>query len=712
VSLISTPAVYVFEENVYINAHAESLVGYSRLEVNTLESWFAKLFGDDATTVRSLYELDRQHQFGLSRAVTIRRGDGKERMIEVSARRDGPHEVWLLQDVTERVASQERFRVLFEQSSTAFALYDETGFVDCNPAAVALLGYSAKADLAQRQPLDLSPPLQPDGSSSAVLLQRMENIALTQGSHRFDWVYQRAQGGEARVEVTLTPLMLSHRRVFLAEWYDIGERLRYQEGLEAARDSALAFARARSDFLATMSHEIRTPMNGVIGMTRLLSETSLSPQQSEYVDTVRACGEGLLALINDILDFSRLEAGKVQLEAIPFSVREIVEDAVSVVASQATGKGLELVCRLASDVPAVSLGDPTRIRQVLLNLLSNAVKFTSRGTVELSVAKKDASRLTFTVSDTGVGISPEALPRLFSAFSQEDNSTTRRFGGSGLGLVICKELTQLMKGAIEVESSPKGSVFTTTIPLEVHTLAVVLPDLRGHTMAILEDREASRNALAQQVSSSGVRVVTLAESPELVLIDESYAHGEGTALAMQLASEGRRVGLLRRLGSPSNDVTHFTLTTPVREAVLLQHVARAILDSEKHESPSASTYRQFNARILVAEDNPVNQMVVRGLLGKLGCSVVIANDGAKAVAAWQNDSFDLILMDCQMPDVDGFEATRRIRAIQRTPIPIIALTAGVMGGDKERCLAAGMDDFLSKPVRLEDLERVLQRLIK
>ncbi|MFZ5442416.1 MAG: response regulator [Myxococcota bacterium] len=715
-TLMNAPAIYVHRDEVLLNAAAEALTGFASAELSSLDRWFEALHGEDAPTARAMYELDRQQGLASTRVTALRRKDGSDRMVEIALRREGQHEVWLLHDVTERVASQERFRVLFEQSSTALALYDETGFLDCNPAAVALLGYASKSDVLERQPALVSPPTQPNGKRSADVLARMETIALAQGSHRFDWVYRTAQGAEAPVEVTLTPLVLGHRRVLLAEWHDISERLRYEEGLKAARDSALSFARARSDFLATMSHEIRTPMNGVIGMTRLLAETGLTAQQREYVDTVRACGEGLLALINDILDFSRLEAGKVQLERIPFAVREVVEDAVAVVAPQAHGKRLELSCRIAPEVPALTWGDPRRIRQVLLNLLGNAVKFTHEGRVEVAVEAvphvSGEVMLVFAVKDTGVGIAPEALPRLFSAFSQEDGSTTRRFGGSGLGLAICRGLTQLMQGALDVDSQqPGGSVFTVALPLEVHTAHVERPALTGKLLAVLDDRETSRAALEALISAAGAHLTADPAEADLVLVDQGMGDGRGAELAARIARYEKPVGFLRRLDGARLDESTFAfvLPTPVREAALYQQLSRVLLAAPAPLAQQPAPYRQFGARVLVAEDNPVNQRVVVGLLSKLGCVVELAGNGEHAVEAFSRGAFDLIFMDCQMPVMDGFAATRRIRASQHAHVPIVALTAGVMEGDRERCFEAGMDDFLAKPVRLEDLERALAR---
>lgn len=707
VTTTAAPSAYLRGETLFVNAQLEALTGYAQSELNELGHWFEHLYGEDAVTMRAMYEHDRDHAPGLRRVSTIRRKDGSDRMVELSTRCDGEHELWLLTDVTERVASQERFRVLFEQSSTALSLYDDTGFIDCNPAAVALLGYRTRGEVLGKKADELSPTMQPDGTRSTERLRRFETIALTQGSHRFDWVYRRADGSNAHVEVTLTPLSLGERRVLLAEWHDISERIRYEEGLEEARDSALAFARARSDFLATMSHEIRTPMNGVIGMTRLLAETPLTPTQREYVETVRACGEGLLALINDILDFSRLESGKVRLERIPFSVREVAEDAALVLAPQAHGKGLELCCHVKPGVGALVWGDPTRLRQVLLNLLSNAVKFTASGTVTLEVSALPDG-IVFHIKDSGIGISADALPRLFSAFSQEDSSTTRRFGGSGLGLAICKGLTQLMGGVIDVTSSPQGSVFTVALPLENHTEDTQQVTFAGEGVLLVEERSETRRILTSQLRRMGLRVVTVEAFADIALVDQSAP--DAPAAVQRLSAAGKKVGFLRHFDGTRDEVggAAFVMPSPVRERALERELTQALLARPVPAStPTPLPRSHFAAKVLVAEDNLVNQRVVRGLLEKLGCAVEVVSDGRRAVEIVKRQTFDVVFMDCQMPELDGLEASRIIRE-SNLRLPIVALTAGVMEGDRERCIDAGMNDFLSKPVRLEDLERALQ----
>jgi PAS domain S-box-containing protein len=710
------------------NAALCELAGLGGAELATVDAWFERMFSSEAASVRAMYEWDRDNGFPERRVVCLTRPDGTERLVEWAARAVGEHELWLFSDVTERVASQERFRVLFEQSSTALVVYDDAGIIDCNPAAVALLGHLAKSDLLTLAPFELSPAAQPDGELSQEKSQKMEAIARDLGSHRFDWTYRRVSGEPVQVEVTLTALTLGSRRVLLAEWHDISERALYEEALKTARDEAIKHGRAKADFLATMSHEIRTPMNGVIGMTRLLQDTRLSEQQREYVETVRACGEGLLSLINDVLDFSKLEAGKVQLEAIPFSPRDLVEEALAVIADAGQSKGLDVACFFAPTVPSMLRGDPTRLRQVLLNLLLNVVKFTATGSVQVRVAatREEAGQsvLTFTVRDTGCGIKPEGLKQLFDAFSQEDTSTTRRFGGTGLGLAISRRLLTLMGGIIDVNTGPKGSAFNVTIAFDVLETSRQGRELLGRRVLLVEDRPLVAESVGGLLRERGGEVVTartvreatlLAGEVELVIVDHQFDQQRGRELARQLRGRGGHVGLLVPLAAPAEyaqDVD-FLLPLPVRRNQLVNQVSRVL-----SVSSSSSGLRQvaqqpsFGARVLVAEDNPVNQRVVQGLLAKLGCEAIVVPDGAKAIEASQGGRFDVILMDCQMPEVDGFEATRRIRTGPQGKTPIIALTAGALEGDRQRCLDAGMDDYLSKPLRLEELARALAKFVK
>lgn len=468
-------------------------------------------------------------------------------------------------------------------------------------------------------------------------------------------------------------------------------------------------------------------MNGVIGMTRLLQDTALSEQQREYVETVRVCGEGLLSLINDVLDFSKLDAGKVSLECVPFSPRDLTEDALAVIADAAQSKGLELVNFCPPSVPSVVRGDPTRMRQVLLNLLSNAVKFTATGSVQVHVSAAEADGravLAFAVRDTGCGVKPEAQHRLFDAFSQEDASTTRRFGGTGLGLAISKRLVTLMGGGIDYSTGPAGSCFTVSVTFDVVEASRPGRELVGHRALVVTQRPLIAESVGDLLRERGSEVrfahtVSEAEAQaagaELVLVDQHFDQQRGLDLARRLRAGGSRVGLLAPRSAPVElalDVD-FVLPLPARRNQLVGQVARVLA-----VATSGSGLRQvvrlptFSARVLVAEDNPVNQRVVVGLLAKLGCEAVVVPDGAKAIAASQAGRFDAILMDCQMPEVDGFEATRQIRLDPTGQTPIIALTAGALDGDRQRCLDSGMNDYLAKPVRLEELARVLSKWVK
>lgn len=519
--------------------------------------------------------------------------------------------------------------------------------------------------------------------------------------------------------------------------------------LAQARDAALEANRAKSLFLAMMSHEIRTPLNGIIGTIGLFGDTRPTPAQRELLDLVRLSGDALLTVINDILDFSKIEAGKLALDHQPFDVHRVAEEAVDIVAAEAARKGLDLELAITPAVPDSLIGDAGRIRQILLNLLSNAVKFTPSGQVvcRISVLENlpDAAQLRFEVSDTGIGISPEAQASLFQAFTQADVSMTRQYGGTGLGLTICRRLVTLMQGSIHMESSVgKGSRFWFEIALPHGPLSLfdesVLANLSSKRILIVDDRAVNRQIAVQQLSALQCECLesqTAADALHLLLdransdspidaaiIDVEMPVMDGFMLvrAIRAQAELRHLPILmlsstaeRRWSEAESSLVDAMLLKPIRRAALQEAIAKALdRASRRHREPATpSLPANTRPRILVAEDNHVNQIITRRLLEGFGCAPVLVSDGTEAIRAAENEQFALILMDCQMPNLDGFAATAAIRDIEtrlgRRRTPIIALTANAMADSRETCLEAGMDDYLPKPISAQSLQDAVSR---
>jgi signal transduction histidine kinase/PleD family two-component response regulator len=530
-----------------------------------------------------------------------------------------------------------------------------------------------------------------------------------------------------------------------------GARRRAEEQsvqLAEARDEAFASARAKSEFLANMSHEIRTPLNGVIGLTELLLDSPLAEGDREHVVTVRRCGEHLLGVINDILDFSKIEAGKMPIDSIDFEVGAVVEEAAELVAAQAQDRGLELLCDVPSDAARAVTGDPARLRQVLLNLLGNAVKFTERGevAVEVRLLRETATSVVMriVVRDTGIGIPQERHAAIFESFTQADGSTTRRHGGTGLGLTICRQLVELMGGRIGLESATGGgSTFWIELALpkaQVESRRAVGADrLTGLQVLMVDDNETNRLILRRTLAAWGCHTVEASAGVEALLrLDEQHAAGtpiriaildmhmpemDGQELARRIQADARfaelPLVLLSSMGALA-DARQMgfaeALAKPVRQATLLRAILSALGGRvEPRPAEPAPAFRALSERlrVLLAEDNRVNRLVAINMLQRFGCDVDAAETGREAVEAVAAKEYDLVLMDVQMPEMDGFEATAEIRRREAPGqrLPIIAMTAHAMHGDQERCLAAGMDDYVAKPVTRAALVAKLERWI-
>jgi len=688
------------------------------------------------------------------------RKDHSEFPMHVAATRvalaDGPATVGFMTDVTERKRmeqalreSEEKFRNIIENMQDYVLVAGLNGAITlANPSAVKMLGYESEQDLLGR---DLG---QTVGAFPEDRRKLWKDLAATGFLRNYRMRFKRKDGTYIIVEENIRKVGGADGKPVAIEGIgrDMTERIQAEEELRLAKEAAEAATRARSQFLANMSHEIRTPMNGVIGMTNLLLDTQLTPQQREYAETLRTCGESMLSLINDILDFSKIDAKKLTFEILDFDLREAVEDTLALVAESAQAKKLQLAAIVPPEVPARLRGDPGRLRQILTNLAGNAIKFADHGEVTVCVAKEKETpthvTLRFEVKDTGIGIAPEDQERLFKAFSQADSSTTRKYGGTGLGLAVSKQLVEMMNGQIGVNSTVgKGSTFWFTVQLEKQPQGS-RPTIREKAnlinirLLIVDENATSRLVLEQQAQAWKMRsesAVTAVEalrklrdaSPrdpyDLAIFDRQLPDMDGLALARTIKADptiaNTRLMILKSVGQYLEGEELIgagiaaCLTKPVKQSSLYDNLTLVMAKAPPQAVPSASipapeVRPSRKLRVLLAEDNLLNQKVTLGQLRKLGYSAEAVANGLEVLEAIRRIPYNVILMDCQMPEMDGYEATGQIRLRERNegraPIYIVAMTAHAMQGDREKCLAAGMDYYLSKPVRLDDLRKTLE----
>ena len=637
--------------------------------------------------------------------------------------------------------SEARFRGLFENVlEGVYQTLPNGRILAANPALVSMLGYESEEDLkanCNAEQLYAHPGERPlfaerlrhEGKvrNQELLLNRKDGTTLT--------VLENARlvAGETGellyFEGTLT---------------DITERKEFEEELARARDEAIQASRLKSEFLANVSHEIRTPMNGVIGMTGLLLETHLNPDQREYAETVRSSAQFLLQILNDILDFSKIEAGRMELDEIEFRLRPCVEDVLELLSERAERRGIELISLIDDRIPASVIGDPGRLRQILVNLIGNALKFTEHGEVTVQVnlveARPGRLELRFAVRDTGIGIQPEQIARIFKPFCQADGSTTRKYGGTGLGLSISRRIAQMMGGEMSVESAlGKGSSFIFTARFK-GDVSIGVPPLENVRILLGESHAGLRHALAEQIRGWGGEPAVCHEPAMLIPMLRSALKSGQPYQFVLLGSRIHDCGWMDQIESASNAFgpagVNFVLIAPVTQrkngwhrhrgnlAAILTRPVRsdqllAVLSSQVrplgHTLPQLTekptVMHSMGSLILIAEDNAINQRVAARMLEKLGYRADVVGNGLEAVEAFTSINYDLVLMDCQMPEMDGFEATSVIRCKTAggASVPIVAMTAHAMKGDRERCLEAGMSDYITKPVRAEELATVLER---
>jgi PAS domain S-box-containing protein len=757
-------------QQMWASSSYHTLLGYREGELpQDVDAWGALVHADDAQGTAEAFRrhLDHGTPFDVEQRMRTASGEYRWFHLRGTADRmaDGTAMVMSgsIHDIHQQKLAEDALRLAqlrFERAihGTQDGLWEleANGTAWCSPRLGELLGHPPEEFAADTNFLRLFLHPEDEAIVAAATQAHFQHAApydveirLRTRSGEYRWYRARAT---AERDASGRPLRLS------GSLQDVTEARAARDALLRATEAAEAANRAKSEFLANVSHEIRTPMNGIIGMTGLLLDTNLDRTQRDYAETIRGSADSLLIVINDILDFSKIEAGKLDIEAIDVELRDTVEDVGNAMAFQAAARNLELIVHVHPQVPDRVVSDPQRLRQCLINLVGNAIKFTHSGEIVIEVSvtgRQDGRVLTrFEVRDTGIGIAPEVLHTLFQPFVQADSSTTRHFGGTGLGLSIVRRLVEMMGGEVGVHSEQgKGSTFWFVLPLEpaAQPTMLVPMDLNrlGRRVLVVDDHETNRRVLAGQLMHAGfevslastgnealriLRQATQDGHPfEVVLADYKMHDMDGATLGQQIIADESlsqaRVVVLTSLDR-HGDLRRFAslgfagyLTKPIRARELFECMDRVLSrDAREWHMQSqpivtrgslSESARRYEGQVLLVEDNPVNQKVAVRFLERMGCKVRVADNGAEGVKAWQDGMFDIVLMDLQMPVMDGLTATRRIRELEtstgRKSTPIIALTANAMAGQLERCMEAGMNAFLTKPLEIAKLHEALDR---